>query len=406
MRVLMAHRGFPSGGAGEAARADARAVAARGHRVLMAVAAAGTERPAREHDLDLDAGYETVALAVRGRSPWATWWNPRAARALSRLAVGFVPDVVHFHNVQRRSFSLAALLLARRYPSVWTLHDLWHTCVWSWPRPSSCVEYRRGCLWCARAPGLSLASRLVKSLLVRLAPLTVITPTQWLLSELARGPLAGAPARVARYGVTAPGDLARMPQAAARAEVARRHGIDLGESERVILFAGDLAEERKGWRALLALRPAIARLAGAPVRVVLAGGPARRGARPAPDAAVAAIGGVAPREMFALYRAADLLALPTGIDNAPRAIIEAALCGRPAVAFDVGGVRETLPDGWRRLVPPGDLGAFAAAAASLLSSPLTGAEEESLREFARARFSPALAGARLEEIYLSVSRGR
>ena len=44
------------------------------------------------------------------------------------------------------------------------------------------------------------------------------------------------------------------------------------------------------------------------------------------------------------YSASDLVAMPTRVDNLPNTAVEAAACGRPIVACDVGGVRDTIED--------------------------------------------------------------
>ena len=60
--------------------------------------------------------------------------------------------------------------------------------------------------------------------------------------------------------------------------------------------------------------------------------------------------------------AADVAVVPSKSEGLCRAAIEANLCGIPAVAFDVGGVREALPDPvCGELVPAGDQPAFTAA---------------------------------------------
>ena len=66
-----------------------------------------------------------------------------------------------------------------------------------------------------------------------------------------------------------------------------------------------------------------------------------------------------------VYAAADLVLLTSDNEGMPVSLIEAALCGTPAVATDVGSVREVVPDG-HGLVVPCDAGAVADAAAALL----------------------------------------
>ena len=108
------------------------------------------------------------------------YWNPGMIRKLRGILKEMAPDVVHFHIIQRQSFSLASLLLSRRYRTVWTLHDQWHLCVRSVPEPPHCEGMRHFCLFCTTWPGLSVANKLLKEAVYAASPLEVIVPSRWL----------------------------------------------------------------------------------------------------------------------------------------------------------------------------------------------------------------------------------
>jgi glycosyltransferase involved in cell wall biosynthesis len=89
--------------------------------------------------------------------------------------------------------------------------------------------------------------------------------------------------------------------------------------------------------------------------------------------------------------AADVLCLPSVVtrggdqEGRPTVLVEAASCGVPAVASDVGGVRDWIDHGRNGLmVPPGDPSALAQALAGLLSQP------ESVRQMGKAARQKAL----------------
>ncbi len=68
-----------------------------------------------------------------------------------------------------------------------------------------------------------------------------------------------------------------------------------------------------------------------------------------------------------VYHAADLLVLTSATEGVPGVLIEAALCGLPAVATDVGFVADVVVHGRTGLlVPPGDSAAVAAAVDDVL----------------------------------------
>ena len=94
-------------------------------------------------------------------------------------------------------------------------------------------------------------------------------------------------------------------------------------------------------------------------------------------------------DMAALYNAADAFVLSSVVEGLPMTLIEAAACGLPAVATDVGGVREIVRDGETGfVVPPGDVEALAGAMARLAALPheIRARMSESARAHAEARF--------------------
>jgi glycosyltransferase involved in cell wall biosynthesis len=87
---------------------------------------------------------------------------------------------------------------------------------------------------------------------------------------------------------------------------------------------------------------------------------------------------------FPLFRAADVLALPSDAEGLPNVVIEAALCGTPSVATRCRfGPEALIDDGVDgRLTSPGDVSAFANALARLAAAP---DERRALGERARNR---------------------
>lgn len=97
-------------------------------------------------------------------------------------------------------------------------------------------------------------------------------------------------------------------------------------------------------------------------------------------------------DMPAVYAASHVVCLPSYREGVPRALIEAASCGRPVVAADAPGCREIVAHGENGLlVAPRDVGALAEALARVLGDTALriamGARgrERVLREFSLAR---------------------
>ncbi len=73
------------------------------------------------------------------------------------------------------------------------------------------------------------------------------------------------------------------------------------------------------------------------------------------------------RELLAV---SDVFVMPSLSEASPVALMEAAFCGVPSVATNVGGIPEIVREGETGLhVPPRDAGAIASAVVSLLSEP-------------------------------------
>lgn len=138
--------------------------------------------------------------------------------------------------------------------------------------------------------------------------------------------------------------------------------LDFPTDQRVLLSVGRLTE-RKGMHDLARAATALAKR-DAPVRwYVLGEGPLRDRLNAIPI--VEAVGRVPYDRIPDYYRAADLLVHPSLIEGLPNVLLEAAACGLPTLARDVGDSRlaasdvftdpATLPDRVLRAYEPATL---------------------------------------------------
>ncbi|MFJ2581972.1 glycosyltransferase family 4 protein [Kitasatospora aureofaciens] len=143
---------------------------------------------------------------------------------------------------------------------------------------------------------------------------------------------------------------------------AARHALGLPADVLLVAWIGAIAPEKRLDLALDVLD----RLPD--VRLAVAGdGPLREVLARHPAAARAHFLGALP-DPVPLYRAADAVLLTSDSEGVPGALIEAALAGVPAVATNVGWVREVVRDGATgALVAPGDPLALAEALAKVLA---------------------------------------
>jgi glycosyltransferase involved in cell wall biosynthesis len=370
---------FPYSGAGVIARESAEGLALRHEVTFIHGGEADSDRQ--------EGSLRVISLRLPPPEEGSVshlYWSPSVVRRLRRTLHSVNPDLIHFHIVQRRSFSLASLLLSRHRRAFWTIHDQWPLCVRSVPEPPSCEGMKRFCLFCTAWPGLSIANKLMKEAVFAASRLEVVVPSRWL------------------------GDLLRYSFLGRKRIHVVYNGIDLdlfhpagrdraAAGPLTILYVAGPNNPTKGFAELL---PAFLRLRerypGIRLRVV--GEP--------PEAATGGAGveivGEVPREaMPREYRRADLFVLPTLSDNTPVTLMEAMASGVPAVATAVGGIPELVEAGVTgRLVPPGDIAALAAAMEGLVADGETrGRMSIASRKVAETRFAAPRMISQLEEIY-------
>jgi glycosyltransferase involved in cell wall biosynthesis len=249
------------------------------------------------------AGAHAVPLRLRGRGLW------RAAR---------VPAWVLRHRPDVYWAPEGVLPRHPAAPAVVTVHDLAPLLFPGTKPPSVERAFRTTMPRSARA-----AARVVCVSRATAADVTA----RW-----------GVPAdriRVVPNGVDerfTPGDAG-----AARAEVARRFGID----GPYVLHVGSL-EPRKG------LDPLLAAAAGAPWRLVLAGSPGFDGERllaAARGVGAAVLEGVGDDQLVTLFRGADAVAAPALYEGFGIVPLEAMACGTPvAAAAPAGALEEVVGD--------------------------------------------------------------
>lgn len=304
-----------------------------------------------------------AAARLRAQGVAVDYLGTRRARDAARFAAGFRRVVAsdpggYARVVLHKIPSLKAVReLKRRYGERLEVvvhdHDLYcprRHYYTPWGRANCTRAYAPlRCLACALAtsptnwPRLLAARAGARLLALRDGRATVLSA--FMKANLVKNGFAAARVTVA------PPEIGRTGQAA------RREAS--GARPLRILFLGQLVAG-KGVDLLIA---AVARLKR-PYRLVIAGeGNARRRleaqAKGVANGEIVFRGWVADRD--ALFADADVLAFPSrwqepyGLAGA-----EARACGLPVVAFDVGGVRQWA-DGGCRLVPAGDVAAFAQA---------------------------------------------
>lgn len=353
MRILIANESLVGSGGVESYLASLMpALAGRGHRVALLHANTRKEIGATRLDVDTEL---TASVADEGLD-----------RALARVRA-WNPDVCFSHNMH--PLDVEERLLESR-PVVKMMHGYFGTCIGG-QKAHAFPEI----VACTRRFGAACLALYLPRHCGQYRPLRMIDEFRWASRQRALLPryaaVVAASAHMAdeyaREGVEA----ARLVVAPLFPTIGPSPSPRTAPATPTVLFAGRMTSIKGGHAVIRAVASAAARL-GRSITLVMAGdGPERlHHQQLAADLGVDAVfpGWVAGQQRVDLIRSASLVVVPSlwpepfGLSG-----LEAGIHGVPAVAFDVGGIREWLRDGVNGvLVPPRDVRAMGDAIARVL----------------------------------------
>ncbi|HYH83500.1 MAG TPA: glycosyltransferase family 4 protein [Longimicrobium sp.] len=263
----------------------------------------------------------------------------RRIRALERRGERF--DVIHFHT---QAAAWAALGRMRRTPSVVSIDITQRLAMLEAPRGLARRDYAPNAAWDRR---------------VFRAAAAIVSTSRWAADDLALElPECAGRVHVMPYPVPLEGF------DAAWAEERRLRSI--GDPVRVLFVGGDFG--RKGGAELLAAWRA-ADLGSSARLTLVTESPLDEAALPAGVDVRRGVRAYTPA-WFALWREADVFALPTRGEAFGMVFQEAAAAALPSIGTAINAIPEIVADGETGiLVPPGDVPALAEALRALVSSP-------------------------------------
>ncbi len=326
-----------------------------------------------------------------------------------RAAVASVPndcDVVHVHSLHGAegwADLQGVSQLAKRLPTVLTLHDGWlftGHCL----HGIECERWKTGCGACPdlqRYPAVPKDATAWnfwrKKRLFANHRLHCIVPSQWVADQMTCSPiLRHTPVDV----VPNPIDT-RVFHATGR-ENARRN-LNIAADRSVVLIAASHLNAMKGGEQILELLQSLGKQAI--VAILIGHGAAELAAKLSCD--TRAMGYLAsPEDMADCYRAADVVIVPSKVETFGLVAAEAVACGAAVASFHAGGLREVMAALQQISVADGDLKSLREAVVGLLASAEQRVQGITVgQKYIQQELTPARHAERCVQVYRKVITG-
>lgn len=300
-------------------------------------------------------------------------------RNLARIVRETRPQAVHLHS--SKAGLAGRLLLRNKIPTIFQPHG------WSWQAANgegvvaqmSTRWERIGARWTTALVCVSNAE------LAAGVARHVVTPT--------------STAAVVANGV----DLERFRPVTDTDKAAYRQARGLDDDAAVVICVGRI-DAQKGQDVLVAAWPAVRAAVKSATLVLVGDGPARAELERAADPSVRFVGEQDNVEQW--YAAADVVAFSSRYGEAMALTpLEGMASGRPVIASDVAGIRESVGPRCGAIVHPGDSDAYAAAIVERLTDRgLAKYEGENARRFAETHHDIRVTHTRIAELTTSLVR--
>lgn len=257
-------------------------------------------------------------------------------------------DVFHFHDLSAAISPFTLYVLSKFKPVVWTLHDL--SCITGGCiQPVDCKSYKKGCGNCPQINMWPLLTKRdytsflfkVKSIVIN-SNVKLVSPSQWLAEEVKS--VFNKHVAIVSNGVD---QQVFLPQE--KTQVLNKLGIT-STKPIIVICSASIENRLKGFEHVLYT---LSQLDPSEFSLLVVGKTTQAVHDALNDFDCRYCGFINSDELANYFNAADLLLYCPNADNQPLVVIEAASCGLPVFGFDVGGVKECLPQKVRDgLVPP------------------------------------------------------
>ncbi|WP_019878765.1 glycosyltransferase [Succinispira mobilis] len=253
-------------------------------------------------------------------------------------------DIVNLHWINGGFFRLEELDFKKKY--IWTLHDSW-AFTGGCHIPYYCLEYEHNCEKCAMLKNKKLFNLAKtfwkkKKAIYEILDMTVVAPSNW-LAKCAQNSSLMNNKRI----VVIPNGIDTSIYKPIEKKIAREI-LNLPENKKIICFGAisSTADENKGYNYLKdALKYLKTNCGNLDFEILIFGSdkpltPENFGVP------INYLGKVNDDYTLALvYSSADVFVAPSKSENLPNTVMESLACGRPVVAFDIGGMSDLIVNG-------------------------------------------------------------
>ncbi len=405
--ILVVSNFFPPhaiGGAEIVAFRQARALAARGHRVtVLAGAEPSANAPAGTLNFDIYEGLPVYRLALRSLSPDLNFFWPGATRRLQAVMASHDIDIVHLHNPVGLGANLIPSAKRAARKCIVTLHDHWGFCFQQTklrPDGSVCTNHEE-CALCKKniKPGkhIALPMRLRRDYVVWCLSQAdqLLVPSGYLAYAYTQAGFPAGLLSVLSNGIELDFVRASDKEPSANGAVRFLWSGYLGEHKGILVFLSAL-EKLSGQRELTGRW-----------QVTIAG---EGHLRPKVEAALRSgrfgktvnfVGKLPRAQILELLRRIDVSVL-TSVwpENEPVTMLEAIASGTAQIATRIGGnvgLVEHTKSGF--LVPPNDADELAEAMRKYIAGTASAAEHGARNRERRGDFDEVRTLDRLEDVY-------
>lgn len=272
---------------------------------------------------------------------WTTW-------KMIKTLESFKPDIIHLHNIHTHACKLDVFFRwvhRRNIRLFWTFHDCWAFTGYCMHYRSACCEkWKQKCEKCPQKSDYSwffdrsreLYER--KKALFSELNLTIIVPSEWMLSQVKESFLGCYPVVIIQNGI----DLNTFYPVVFKTDF-------INTEKYVVLGVSNIWYENKGIDTFIRL----SEILGDRYQIILVG-EYESCCKNIPDK-IKTVGLVKSQSELAMYYSrADVLVNVSCEETFPTVNIESLACGTPVISFDNGGSSEIIDDRCGYVVPEND----------------------------------------------------